>query len=237
MKFTHRRAVSPIIASLLLIAIAVAAGIIVYVYVNSLAGNLTSGGGNQETQQVQLQAYAFNYATGTGQVLDVFLQNVGSSTVTFSSVYLDGTQLNEWGTVAGPLVAYEADLTVPTTQAEGGCFAMVPASATLTFATTGTPSASGAAALPCSTAAAGACSPTAFCIVPSSVTETGLATSTTPGLAAQGTLQLIIGMNGASCGSLSPPSCPATSGTSHTLKIITATGGVAVISIVAGRSG
>ncbi len=45
MQITARKAVSPIIATLLLIAIAVAAGIIVYVYVNSLCGNVTGGGG------------------------------------------------------------------------------------------------------------------------------------------------------------------------------------------------
>ena len=52
MKFS-RRAVSPIIATLLLIAIAVAAGVLVYVYVNSLSGNLTSSNGNQVTHQSQ----------------------------------------------------------------------------------------------------------------------------------------------------------------------------------------
>lgn len=41
MNFQRRRGVSVIIATLLLIAIAVAAGIIVYVFVNGLAGNLT----------------------------------------------------------------------------------------------------------------------------------------------------------------------------------------------------
>ena len=151
MNFTRRRAVSPIIASLLLIAIAVAAGIIVYVYVNSLAGGLTSGGGNQETQQIQLQAYSFSFATGTGQVADVFLENTGSSSVTFSAIYFDGTALTEFGLNTGSPDAYGADLQVPTTQAEGGCFAMVASSATLTFATSGTPATeSGGAAVACS---------------------------------------------------------------------------------------
>ncbi len=99
MKFSRRRAVSPIIASLLLIAIAVAAGIIVYVYVNSLAGNLTSSGGNQVSQQIQLQAYSFNTAgSGTGQFIDLNIENVGSSAVSISQVYVDGTALTEWGT-------------------------------------------------------------------------------------------------------------------------------------------
>ena len=112
MKFTRRRAVSPIIASLLLIAIAVAAGIIVYVYVNSLAGGLTGSGGGQETQQIQLQAYKFTSISGTGPastnwIVDAFLENTGSSSVTISSIYVDGTALTEWFTNAGPPVAYD----------------------------------------------------------------------------------------------------------------------------------
>ncbi len=59
MHVTVRKAVSPIIATLLLIAIAVAAGIIVYVYVNSLAGGLTSGGGQQVSEQLSLDAYNY----------------------------------------------------------------------------------------------------------------------------------------------------------------------------------
>ena len=59
MKVTARRAVDPIIATLLLIAIAVAAGIIVYVYVNSLAGGLTQSGGQQVSKQLSMDSYAF----------------------------------------------------------------------------------------------------------------------------------------------------------------------------------
>src|SRR5271169_2267586 len=103
MDFTTRKAVSPIIASLLLIAIAVAAGIIVYVYVNSLAGNLTGSGGSQLAQQVQLQAYSFTSVSGTGPssanwVIDASMENVGSSSVTISAIYYDGTALTEWFT-------------------------------------------------------------------------------------------------------------------------------------------
>ena len=87
MKMAGRRAVSPIIATLLLIAIAVAAGIIVYVYVNSLAGGLTTGGGQQVSDQVALDAY--NYGTiATGDVMAV--RDVGSGSITISAVFFDG---------------------------------------------------------------------------------------------------------------------------------------------------
>src|SRR2546427_13190963 len=97
MHVTARTAVSPIIATLLLIAIAVAAGIIVYVYVNSLAGGLTSGGGQQVAAQIQLQAYSFNaVGTGRGQVIDIFLKKVGGGSGTISGIYVHGRAKVEW---------------------------------------------------------------------------------------------------------------------------------------------
>lgn len=88
MQFTRRRAVSPIIATLLLIAIAVAAGIIVYVFVNSISGNLTQQGGQQVSEQVSMDAYTFPSA-GTAPVF--VLRNVGSTTVSMNQIYFDGT--------------------------------------------------------------------------------------------------------------------------------------------------
>ncbi len=87
MKITARKAVDPIIATLLLIAIAVAAGIIVYVYVNSLAGGLTQGGGVQVSDQISLDAY--NYKTiPSGPTITI--RDVGSSTITISQIFFDG---------------------------------------------------------------------------------------------------------------------------------------------------
>jgi len=105
MKFQRRRGVSVIIATLLLIAIAVAAGILVYVFVNGLAGSLTTGGGQQTTERLQMQS--FNFALSpqacacTSQILQIFLQNSGSSSTTISSVYYDGNLL----TLATPVTA------------------------------------------------------------------------------------------------------------------------------------
>jgi hypothetical protein len=98
MKFQRRRGVSVIIATLLLIAIAVAASIIVYVFVNSLAGGLTQGGGQQTTERLQMQSYNFAISPGTaaitcgcsGWLVELFLLNSGSSSTTISAVYYDG---------------------------------------------------------------------------------------------------------------------------------------------------
>jgi archaeal type IV pilus assembly protein PilA len=141
MKMTARKAVSPIIATLLLIAIAVAAGIIVYVYVNSLAGGLTQGGGQQVSDQVEMDAYNFQSLSS----LTLTVRDVGSTTVTIPSVFFDG------------------QLTT------NSCSTMTPSS-TCTLTITPIPS-------------------------------------------------------------------PATSGTSHVIKLLTASGGTAVITVVAGRSG
>jgi flagellin-like protein len=87
MQTTARKAVSPIIATLLLIAIAVAAGIIVYVFTSSIAGNLTQTGGQQVSEQVSMDAYSYPSA-GTTPV--VVLRNVGSAAVTLNQIYFDG---------------------------------------------------------------------------------------------------------------------------------------------------
>src|SRR5947209_17605269 len=88
MQVTARTAVSPIIATLLLIAIAVAAGIIVYVYVNSLAGGLTSGGGQQVAEQVSLEAYKYGtIASG----VTVAVGNSRTSFVSVSAVFFAGS--------------------------------------------------------------------------------------------------------------------------------------------------
>lgn len=97
MKFNEHKAVSPIIATLLLIAITVAAGIVVYVFVNGLSGSLTSGGGQQLTERLQMQSYNFQLSPQTcacvGQILQIFMVNSGSASTTISAVYIDGSLL------------------------------------------------------------------------------------------------------------------------------------------------
>jgi flagellin-like protein len=74
-----RRGVSVIIASLLLIAIAVAAAVLLYVFSIGLMGSLGSSGGQQTKDQVILEAYSWNSAGSTS--LTLYLKNVGSSSV------------------------------------------------------------------------------------------------------------------------------------------------------------
>ena len=75
-RFTNR-GVSVIIASLLLIAIAVAAAVLLYVFSIGLMGSLGSAGGSQTKDQLVMAAY--NWPVGSS--LTLYLQNVGSSTL------------------------------------------------------------------------------------------------------------------------------------------------------------
>ena len=85
-KHVNNRAVAPVIATLLLIAIAVAAAIIVYVFSIGLLGGLQTSGGQQVKQQVILEAY--NWGTATSLILT--LRNVGPAQVLFADWFVNG---------------------------------------------------------------------------------------------------------------------------------------------------
>ena len=107
-----RKAVSPVIATLLLIAIAVAVAIIAYSWVTGLAGGLMGGGGQQVASQLSLDAY--DYKTGySTNLCNMTVRNVGGSVVNITAVYFDGTPLTfngaaswvaagAWGEVKDP---------------------------------------------------------------------------------------------------------------------------------------
>jgi flagellin-like protein len=82
-----RKAVSPVIATLLLIAIAVAAGIILYVFVSGFTGSLTQTGGQQATEQVVMDAYDFKTLTQ----LSITFRNTGTVEVTIDKLYYDAS--------------------------------------------------------------------------------------------------------------------------------------------------
>jgi flagellin-like protein len=81
----NNRAVSQVIAALLLIAIAVAAAVLVYVFSIGLLGSLQGGGGQQVKQQVIMEAYDW-----TGSTLKLSVRNVGTAAVTISDVFIGG---------------------------------------------------------------------------------------------------------------------------------------------------
>lgn len=146
MKIPQRRAVSPIIATLLLIAIAVASGVIVYVFTGSLAGSLTKNGGSQISEQVEMLAYNFMQVSGAGSgecagatppCVIVYLENTGSSTITIGSVFIDGIPLVE---MVGSTVYTTGALATISPQTS---FQMVLVNAITTCAVSGTSSPKG----------------------------------------------------------------------------------------------
>jgi FlaG/FlaF family flagellin (archaellin) len=78
-------AISPIIATLLLILIAIAAGVVVYAYVIGFVGSSTGGGGNPTGQMTVDSATDGNPPTTT---VTVYVRNTGSTSITISAVYL-----------------------------------------------------------------------------------------------------------------------------------------------------
>jgi len=116
-RFTNR-GISTIIAALLLIAIAIAAGVLLYVFSMGLIGSLQGTGGQQVKDQVIMEAY--NWQTATTLVLN--LRNTGGSTVNIGGAdwYIGGVVVASWaGTCSGaattlaPQAACVASLTVP----------------------------------------------------------------------------------------------------------------------------
>jgi len=89
MGFT-KRGISTIIAALL-IAIAIAAGVLLYVFSIGLIGSLQGSGGQQVQDQVIMEAY--NWQTGGSLVLQ--LRNTGSTVVNLSAAdfYVGGILL------------------------------------------------------------------------------------------------------------------------------------------------
>jgi flagellin-like protein len=86
------RGVSQVIAALLLIAIAVAAAILLYVFAIGLLGSLGSSGGQQTKQQLIMEAYNWN---GANNAISLTVRNVGSASIDASTtdVFVNGIKV------------------------------------------------------------------------------------------------------------------------------------------------
>jgi len=79
-KHFNNKAVSQVIAALLLIAIAVAAAILLYVFSIGLLGSLGTGGGQQTKEQLIMEAYNWAFASPPGAIT-LTLRNVGPAAI------------------------------------------------------------------------------------------------------------------------------------------------------------
>jgi flagellin-like protein len=98
----NNRGVSQVIAALLLIAIAVAAAILLYVFAIGLLGSLGTGGGGQTKEQLIMEAYNWDYANG-GITLTV--RNVGPAAIDaeHTDVFVNGSPYGQLGGSCGTL--------------------------------------------------------------------------------------------------------------------------------------
>ena len=121
----NNRAVSQIIAALLLIAIAVAAAILLYVFSIGLLGSLGSSGGQQTKDQLIMEGYSF---PAPGSSLTILVRNVGSSSLNIAAAdfFLNGVKStgNPTGSCATatltPTQSCSATVTVTTTSLVSG---------------------------------------------------------------------------------------------------------------------
>jgi len=88
-----RRGVSPVIATLLLIVIAVAAAVLTYVWITGYIGRTTSA---TETPQLQ-EKIKINAVTVTSNSVSISVANIGNVNVTLAGAYIlfqNGTVVN-----------------------------------------------------------------------------------------------------------------------------------------------
>lgn len=109
-KHFDKRGVSVVIAALLLIAIAVAAAILLYVFAIGLIGGLQSSGGQQTKQQLIMEAYNW-----VGTAVTLQLRNVGSAEIDLGAAdfFINGLDA---GTVGGTC---NANVLIPQEGCEG----------------------------------------------------------------------------------------------------------------------
>src|SRR5664280_840386 len=100
----NRKAISPIFATLILIAIAVIAGVVVYMFTSGTLATMT-GGGTGAQEKVSIQATAASISGGN---FTVWAQNTGGGSVTITNAIIKGASGNVLSTVAttgGPLTS------------------------------------------------------------------------------------------------------------------------------------
>ena len=81
----EKKGISPIIATLLLILIAIAAGVIVYAYVVGFLGSSSPSAPQVGSDQLDVNAVQYSSTSGN---MTVYVQNVGQSSFNVSSIYL-----------------------------------------------------------------------------------------------------------------------------------------------------
>ena len=116
------KAISPVISVLLMIAVAVVASLVVYAWVMGYIGFQTSKTG----EAVQIQSITFSGISPNEKVATVYLQNVGSTTVTINQAQclyvnglLDGSATSSTSSLTVGDTATIRDVSSPATLVSG----------------------------------------------------------------------------------------------------------------------
>ena len=130
----NSKAISPIFATLILIAIAVIAGVVVYMFTSGTLATMT-GGGTAAQEKVTIQGvqyasgattisvYAQNMGTGNVVINGLIIKNSLGDIVQSGSTLTGATLGSSLGTVGATITALPAgSYTVTLTTAKGGSF-------------------------------------------------------------------------------------------------------------------
>jgi archaeal type IV pilus assembly protein PilA len=126
-KAKERRAISPIIATLLLILIAIAAGVVVYAYVIGFVGNSTTNTGNSQST-IQVTSSCISASTHcNGGAYYIIVSNVGSTTLSsggIEQIYFTDISQSTTSTISCTLAASLAPGSQVTISPTTGCSAL-----------------------------------------------------------------------------------------------------------------
>jgi archaeal type IV pilus assembly protein PilA len=123
------KAISPIFATLILIAIAVIAGVVVYMFTSGTLATMT-GGGTAGQEKVSVQGVQY---TSSATSISVYAQNTGTGTVTVNGMIIKNSAGN---TVQTATVLTNTALTGGNLITVGGTItALAPGSYTVTLTT------------------------------------------------------------------------------------------------------
>ena len=92
MKTLRRKAVSPVIATLLLILIAVAAAILVYIWITGYTSAVTRAGAPELEEKLKIEAISVNL---TAKDITIYIRDIGNVETTIDAIYIIEAGTNE----------------------------------------------------------------------------------------------------------------------------------------------
>jgi flagellin-like protein len=129
----NSKAISPIFATLILIAIAVIAGVVVYMFTSGTLATMTGGGGAAQ-ERISVQASSYD---ATSKVVTIYAQTTGGPTPVINSLIIKNSQGNTVETVAA-LITGPSPVPSPVGSMAQGTLYTIKGAALTTALTTGT---------------------------------------------------------------------------------------------------